>query len=126
MTWPDLVGYAHATRLVALPTPGEDGDLHDAPHAPVAAVKHLANHLPHTHGLMHPHRVQEMQERLRARGITRTDTQVDLAIQSAREALHADTGTWPNPDTDHGWWDIEGHAVRFLDLDYDEVFEVAS
>lgn len=70
--------------------------------------------------LMHPHRVDEIHDTLQPFGIARPDEHIDNAIQSAIEALTADLGYRPNPDTTRGWWDIEPHAYRFLDLEQDE------
>jgi hypothetical protein len=61
-----------------------------------------------------------------AAGIDRSPRDVDNAIQSAREALHADDAVWFDPDTVHGWEALEPHVLRFLDLADDELAAVAA
>lgn len=57
-------------------------------------------------------------------GAARTITECDLAVQSAREALHADTGRWYDPNGT-GWEALESHVYRFLDLTPTELEQLA-
>lgn len=70
-------------------------------------------------------RVLEVWPRFLAAEIDRSPRDIDNAIQSAREALHADEGEWFDPETTHGWEVLEPHVYRFLDLTSDEL-EVVS
>lgn len=71
------------------------------------------------------HRVVEVWGRLLIAGVARTGRDIDLAIDSARDALAADTGTHPDPDSTHGWEVLEPHVLRFLDLTDAELAAVA-
>ena len=70
-------------------------------------------------------RVTETRLRLLAAGIARTGRDIDLAIDSARSALHDDDTDWADPDTTNGWAILEPHVLRFLDLTDDELQAVA-
>lgn len=70
--------------------------------------------------LMHPHRVDDLHDALLPFQIERSDVHLDNAIQSAIESLTDRDGFRPNPDTTRGWWEIEPHALYFLDLEQDE------
>lgn len=69
-------------------------------------------------------RVTETWLRLVAAGIARTGRDIDLAIDSARSALHAEEGDWIDPDSGN-WEVLEPHVFRFLDLTDDELEKVA-
>lgn len=114
------------TAVVPVPLPKQTrgGDVRNAPHAPVSAKAHLANRTP-TIGLMFPSHVEELQEKLHRASVERTDTQVDNAIQGARETLHDEEGVWPNVDTGYGWWLVSERVAELLDVDYDLIVEVA-
>lgn len=113
-------------ETVTQPKQTRGGDVRNAPHPPVPAVNHLANRAPSGLGLMWAAHVQELQEKLHRAGIERTDTQVDNAIQGARESLHDEDGVWPNIDTGYGWWLVLPRVADYLDVDYDLIVEVAS
>lgn len=70
--------------------------------------------------LMHGYRVTDLRDALDRQNVTRSETDIDNAIQSAIEALTDRDGFRPNPYNDRGWWEIEPHALRFLDLEMDE------
>lgn len=69
---------------------------------------------------MHGYRTADLAEVLARQDIHRSETHIDNAIQSAIEALTSRDGFRPNPENDRGWWEIEPHALYFLDLEMDE------
>lgn len=69
----------------------------------------------------------QLWEQLRSKGITRTLTQVDNAIDSAQVTLSHVNGWEPTRQIEYRsmWWDeIIEDVCEHLDLDYDEVESV--
>lgn len=69
-----------------------------------------------------------LHDRLVSRGINRTLTEVDNAIDSAQVTLSHVNGWEPVRQIDYNslWWhEIIEDVCEHLDLDYDEVVEVA-
>ena len=70
--------------------------------------------------LMHGYRATDLQDALDRQNVTRSETDIDNAIQSAIEVLTDRDGFRPNPYSDRSWWEIEPHVLRFLDLEMDD------
>ncbi len=81
-----------------------------------------------TYRLMWADTVAQFQAQLERRGITRTDREVDHAIQGALEAMRDTLGWYTLPDVAYGdyyWDEIVDGVLERLELSYDEVYEVA-
>jgi hypothetical protein len=74
-----------------------------------------------TRGLMWRERAVGVFTDLLMAGVLRDVHACDNAIQSGREALHADLGVWLDPDTDTGWEVLGPVVYGFLDLTASEV-----
>lgn len=81
-----------------------------------------------TYRLMWADTVEQFQAQLEARGIVRTDTEVDHAIQGALESMRDTLGWYTLPDVAYGdyyWDEIVESVLERLELSYDDVYEVA-
>jgi len=78
-----------------------------------------------TYPIVHTWRTPLFQQILGAEGFDFDYQEVDNAVSYAVQHVRIDTGETLDSADDYAWaTKLEEHALRYLDVDYDELYEV--